>query len=224
MSFAILTHGRCGSNLLWRTLDKHSQLSVITDVFNRKKWGAMLEERPRIKKPRDVFRYCNGLPVHYSDNKYMDGLFFDLVEEHRLRLIFLKRNWLTRLVSWELSQKTGNTIHEGYGDTQVWLDPKNVLENFIELEAMEKMAMLIFMHKPSIIVNYEDLCKNWNEEMARIQDFIRVKYEPLTPAIDKQDDKPLRDRLQNYDEVRSYISNTPWKRVFEEIDEQEQSQ
>jgi hypothetical protein len=127
LNFIILTHGRCGSNLLWRTLDTHPQLNVFTDVFNRRKWGLVKEEyNGRINTVEDVFSYCNGCSVHHSDRKYMPNLFHKLRAIDGLKVILLRRNPLTRLVSWKLSQETGQLL--GNYMVAIQVDPKILIQ------------------------------------------------------------------------------------------------
>lgn len=218
LNFIILTHGRCGSNLLWRTLDTHPQLNVFTDVFNRRKWGLVKEEY-KINTVKDVFAYCNGCSVHHSDRKYMPNLFHKLRAIDGLKVILLRRNPLTRLVSWKLSQETGHSIHEGYGDHQIYIDPEEAYSNFHEITEMESFSVGYFMVHEMCEVRYENLCANWNDSIKEIQQFLGVKTVELTPAITKQDNLPVCDRVKNYNQLKEYMSDTQWSGLFEESNE-----
>jgi len=210
--FIILTHGRCGSNLVWRTLNQHPQLEVRTDVFNRNK---------RTGSFAKMWFGFDGCSVHHSDRKYMPDLFYHLRGVEGLRILLLRRNPLTRLVSWELAQKTGHSLHEGYGDAQVEIEiePPIAFRNFQDIVEMEEFAKVYFSEKPQMEVWYESLCKNWNDTMRDIQCFLGVNTIPLTPAINKQDDRSLRYRLKNYDQLRDYAAGTQWSYLFEESHE-----
>ena len=54
-------------------------------------------------------------------------------------------------------------------------------------------------------VYYEDLCKNFDETINSIQDYLNVERFELDPAmLQKQEKRPLREVIKNYEEVKLY--------------------
>ncbi len=69
---------------------------------------------------------------------------------------------------------------------------------------------------PRLDVGYEDLCADWESATARVQEFLGLPRAALRPAVNKLDERPLREAVSNYDELRARFSGTPLRAYFDE--------
>ena len=53
-------------------------------------------------------------------------------------------------------------------------------------------------------------------EMQRVQRFLGVEEQELTPLVVKQSRRPLSEAIENYDALRGAFRGTPWERFFED--------
>ncbi len=72
-----------------------------------------------------------------------------------------------------------------------------------------------FRGHPSLALFYEDVIERPDEEFSRAQAFLDAEPAPLTVTSRRQNPEPLRDLLENYDELRDAFRDTPHAAFFE---------
>lgn len=198
----ILSHYRCGTNLLRRTLQTHPNLWNIGEPFNEdhlnlhKKFPNTLEMiKWGIKK--------GGFVIHHHQTPQHDG-FWNAIESTNVKIIrLLRRDQFKQYVSYQLSKKT-YVFHlrnnQNYTPTQtIKINTKKMVKWFEELDYFN--AISAHLKNPKITIHYEDLCESFDEQMYLIQEFLKVRKLKLSPATKKIETRPIKEVVENYEEV-----------------------
>lgn len=104
----------------------------------------------------------------------------------------------------------------GILDIDIFFDYEELLQKFISTEEEKSECDLFFKDSQMIDVIYEDLSKDNESEMKRIQEFLGVNYESLKPSTYKQSSQPLSKSISNYFELKEKFQGTPWSKYFED--------
>jgi DNA invertase Pin-like site-specific DNA recombinase len=73
----------------------------------------------------------------------------------------------------------------------------------------------LFREHPVLPMSYEDLLEDSADTFGRAQRFLDIEPKPLTVTLRRQNPEPLRDLLQNYDELCEAFRDTPYAWMFE---------
>ncbi len=73
----------------------------------------------------------------------------------------------------------------------------------------------LFRQHPSLTVFYEDLSGDGMPTFDAPQRFLGAEPKPLTITLRRQNPEPLRELLENYDELREAFRDTPYEWMFE---------
>jgi hypothetical protein len=73
----------------------------------------------------------------------------------------------------------------------------------------------LFATHPLLEVEYVELTENADDTFRRVHAFLGVDFVPPTITTRRQNPEPLRDLIENYDELFAAFENTPEARFFE---------
>lgn len=73
----------------------------------------------------------------------------------------------------------------------------------------------LFRQHPKLTVFYEDLVDRRQDVLDQAQSFLGVEPSPLTVTLRRQNPEPLRDLLENYDELYEAFRDSPYAAFFE---------
>ncbi len=220
--------------MLRSTLLSHPNVVVHGEMFNP---GAIayfpygLEEEPEKILRNHIYRpYVSdiqavGFPIHdlqffAPQNKHWANVWNVLSGIDDLLVINLqRRNLAEQFVSnikahlsgqwWLYYRKPPQRQQK-----QVYCKPDKMMEYFSALEKRQEEIEPKFSKHEQITVHYEDLLSDFHPEMQRIQKFIGAEPMQLLPRTTKQDVRPLRDRITNYQELKDHFSDTPYSVFF----------
>lgn len=233
LPFVITAVPRCGSFMLSTALDAHPEVRCCGETLSR--WrrdlplGRSAEEilRAQVYAAERGIRAA-GFKLQAADAR--EGLLGDArgflrrLEVQAIHLV--RRNLLRQLLSFEIAERTGVWIlAEGERrpvPVAVALEPKSIRARLRDLERDYAQNSEDFVGCPSITVAYEDLA--WGgavgagEEMARIFRFLSVEPSAVRPETRRQERRPLRTAIRNFDEVVRALSGTRWERFLAEED------
>ena len=143
-----------------------------------------------------------------------------------LRIIHIKRKNLLRA---HLSHKRAqasrswidtplNTPNEKVAShkSRFHLDHEECLRVFTYTREQEQICDEMFAQHKRIEVLYENLSRDWEGEIERVQDFLDVAREPLKPVTRKQASLPLATEITNYLELKEGFRGTVWEEFFDE--------
>lgn len=146
-----------------------------------------------------------------------------LKENKDIAIIHLRRdNLLERLVSGNTAIATGKW---GIGATG-GLDNKNqvfklqlnfeeCLQDFEAIRRMEDEAEEVFAHHKKLVITYEELVEKTAGITNQVQSFLGLTTQNLVTETKKQATQPLWDVIDNYYQLKSQFTNTPWSIFFE---------
>lgn len=147
-----------------------------------------------------------------------------LKENKEIAIIHLKReNLLRSKVSGLTAQATGNWgvgATGGFGrnpsDYHFELNFEECLKDFNAHRRMEDEADEYFKGHAKLNLTYEEIVTNPEGTSFRVQSFLGVPFQSLTTQTRKQASKPLKDVIQNYDQLKLQFSNTRWQYLFDD--------
>jgi hypothetical protein len=237
----VICHSRTGSNFLLWLLESHPRIAHIGEPFGTNElvlpWvvsrirevGPLdyLKERLQRKSNERItafkFQYAHFEPEFAEkwNIPELEGIRTYLSSALGMKVIHLKRrNRLENLISHHLAAITKKYIlfnpQKRVDDLQVELTPEECVAEFEKVEAFEKYYADLFSTHPLLNVYYEDLYKNTQTEGKRILDFLGIKRAPLRERTVKQNIRPMREVLINYDALKAHFAGTVWETMFKD--------
>ena len=217
--FMIISHPRSGTHLARTALNSHPDLNVYAEVFH----PACYAGHHGLPRTRDVLeaylRYVDvgfavhayygipgGVPGYVGGRKHKYNDFWQWAPPGIRVIAMRRRNLLARFVSHTRSNKTQlwNSFDPGFVSKKA---PVTINTNklYADADYVRKVSDHVDAFYPeALVVYYEDLVDNFQYESARMQEYLGVDYEELTPTSQKIG-KSLKTDIANYDEVMTYI-------------------
>ena len=204
---ALISTPRAGTHYLRMTLDNHPKIGWAGEFF----------------RPDDKYR---TLPIYKEHFKIKDYIYNNTIDPSIAKLNHVGFVWhlplnsdlpfskIDKFILLERKYKLAQFVSLKIAtETKIWRDketkekvevlPKNLFD-FIDRQTKlyEDFKSLNLDYKK---VYYEDLCKNFDETINSIQDYLNVERFELDPAmLQKQEKRPLREVIKNYEEVKLY--------------------
>ena len=237
--FVCVGYARTGSTLLMRSLNNHSRIvgfgEIVKNVdryphhYHELENSAALFERDPVAFLRTkVFRAyppavaAVGFKIFYHhaprDTAWGRQVWDYLLEQPELRVLHLRRrNALKTLLSEKQAGETEEWIKYSNGqDKPVHIAPDEAAAFFARLAAWEAEVETLFAAQPRCEIIYEQLTRDLPGELARIQHFLGVPHEPVSPGTEKRPRRTLAAQIDNYAELKEQFRATPWADYFTE--------
>jgi len=216
--FLIVAQARSGSTLLRTTLNSQKSVCCHGELFGFKRVLGYALPTENSSKTLFKLRETNHIDflkeMVFPNNKNFKAIGFKLLHDHieyppfaglievlrqdkNLKIIFLEReNQFKRYVSHEIHR---NNLQIG--------KPKNVPGDAIEkafqkTKKQNKIALWTFHNQPSISIRYEDLIRNFDEEIAKIQKFLGVDQKKLKMLTKPSKPYKYDDVIKNWEEIK----------------------
>ncbi|MBP8947436.1 MAG: sulfotransferase [Candidatus Promineofilum sp.] len=238
--FLCVGYARSGSTLLMRSLNNHSRIVGYGEIVKNvdrypqhyhefESSQALFERDPARFLQTKVFRAyppnvaAVGFKIFYHhaprDTVWGRAVWEYLLGQPELRVLHLKRrNWLKMLVSEKQAGETEEWIK--YSDGQeapaVHLPPDEAAAFFARVAAWEAEYDALFAGHPGCEVVYEQLTRDLPGQLARIQTFLDVPHEAVSPGTAKRPRRALAEQITNYAELKGHFAATPWAAFFTE--------
>ncbi len=239
--FIVLGRSRTGSNFLRGLLNSHPQIVTFGELFrnydtvdwayaNYRQTEAMMAQMqsdPVGFMEQEIFgRFPDeiravGFKIFYYHARAngWERLWAQLEATKPLRVIHIKRrNMLKTHVSRKRAAQTDiwtDTTGSARAAQPLILDYAECLADFERTRAWEAEYDARFADHPLLEIIYEDLARDDEREMRRVQDFLNVAYQDLKPDTFRQSGESLQRAIANYDELRAQFAGTPWEAFFE---------
>lgn len=240
MRFIILGRSRVGSNFLRGLLNSHSQTHVFGEIFQNKEeiaWAMpgyrqtasdlqLFRQEPVQFVKQKVFRRFSsqitavGFKIFYyhAQDPQWAPLWQHLQNDRHLKVIHIKRqNILKTHLSRQRAIQTDrwvNTSGEGRRSAPLSLSFEACLQDFQQTRRWEEQYDAYFHGHEMLEVIYEELAADNAAIMQRVQSFLDLQPEKLTPETYKQSSAPLSEAITNYDELKSRFAGTSWHAFF----------
>lgn len=235
--FVCVGSPRTGSTLLLRSLNNHSRIIGYGEIVKNDdrypghyhEFGhseALFRHDPAAFLRAKVFRkYTPGIGAvgfkifyHHAPRETAWGraVWDYLLGLPDLKLLHLKRrNLLKTFLSRKQAGESGEYIkYSASGEKPLRLDPVEALTFFENARAAEAQYDILLKGRPLLEIIYEDLTRDYATEMRRIQSFLGVAYEDVTPGTEKRPGRSLSSQIENYAELKQGFIGTPWESFF----------
>lgn len=231
--FVLQSLPRSGSILLGRMLDQHPQLRCFGEIFSTK--PVHLAARRFAAAPRSVAarldwfaaqagprRWGFRAHVYHGTPAYDATLFPDFwaVLPPAVRVVHLVReNLFLRYVSHQVARRTDQWFVRPGEEASVRrvtlrLDPREVAADCEEMATWQALGAARFPR--ALTVHYEELRRDRPRTVAAILRHLdvddTVALEPVTVPLAR----PIRETVENYDELARHFRGSRWERFFVE--------
>jgi LPS sulfotransferase NodH len=169
---------------------------------------------------RAVFEDFNGFKFLYDQLHPSSRAitYFRSLED--VRVIFLRRNVVESLFSFDQAMKTGIwQRREGEEITEaerVSIPPKS-FEVFLSAFDKEDLYREFFRDHHKIAFSYDDLIYDWDTTISAILRFIGVSQLPLPQRTLKRTKGRAKEMISNYDEIVNYFRDSPYSHHFRKV-------
>jgi|GEM_PF-3778945 len=236
-NFIVLAEMRTGGNMLADSLDHHSHLSVLGEIFSnqpspfhetqRQKLWAHLFPGPAsidwnmnfVPLLQEVFDQHDGLLLHRQWQISQDNPTWTyLAGRTELKVIHLHReNVFQQYLSEQLALASGVWWLEPGTQRPAWkplaIDVDQCLATMRERRAAYAWSRALFRAHPQIIVRYEDIAADVRRVLTYCQGFLEVPHEELPVNHRKLTNKRPSELVTNLDEVRCRLRGTEFAQL-----------
>lgn len=238
--FVILTHARSGSSLMVQLLKSHPEVLCFGELFvngrigfneegfdqNHPELMGLRSEAPDRFLEEYVFagwsedRRAVGFKLFpdQMDNPQFKGVWDWLERNEDVKIIHLNRNnQLATYASLLKARKTkqfGITDQSSRSSATVAMDPTETRIFFEQRERYRQQILSRFDDR-RMDVSYEELDEDMESCMERIQVFLGLQPVSLKSKKVKQEVRPLRGVVENYEALKSTFADSPWSNYFE---------
>ena len=127
-----------------------------------------------------------------------------------LRVIWLRRNPVRRVISFAIARETGKWVGEKTTDA-IHLNPE-YLPRRLDFEEQEAEAARERVENcKTIDVQFESLTETPDALLTKIQSFLELPHRPLHSSLTSQNPRTLQEMVANFSEVKDALAGTKWE-------------
>ena len=223
--FVIITSGRTGSRMLGTTLDKHPDCIYYDEWFGaneHEKWGGYFELPNTISQVTALHEVMYTPQVDAAIGfclQYWHGdpAVWEYLRAHEeISVIHLVRaNLFAQYVSHVLSQREQNWTHP-YSGMSISLRPSECSHYFEHITRERRRVRVEFPRHPILVLTYEYILHDTPFALLTAQRHLGLEPRELPITTLKQNTRPLREVVSNYQELKEYFCESEWHRFFNE--------
>lgn len=225
-SFAILCVGRVGSEHLVSLLDSHTEITCFSEVF-APDWAVEPQQGTLTvphyvstphERPASYWRELTaelespvaGLKLPWSSiEAHADTL--ELLAEPAVDIIRLtRRDRVAQYVSAWLALESGvwHSPQGSYRAGRIKVDPEKCRDALDRINRQEGRLDRIARGHRVFKLTYEELVDG--HQLDDLQSFLGVQPHELTSRYERLRERPLRDVIENFDELAAALAETPF--------------
>lgn len=232
--FVIAAGPRSGSTLLQTLLNSHPNVVCMHELllksggksrfrrYNVGRRGELIALRKRnmgaflqavLKEPQPPWVQAIGFKAMYvqpRDAAARVETWKVLGEVDGLRVIWLDRNSVRRVISFAIARKTGHWIGQQTKEP-IAIDPDYVLRRLRFEEREAEKARRAIQGVPVLNVQFESLVEDPPSTLGGVQEFLGVRQRSLQSSLSRQNPRSLKEMVANYDDVRDALLGTKWE-------------
>jgi hypothetical protein len=225
-SFAILCLGRVGSEHLVALLDSHPQIRCFGELFAPPRGAG--PRRATTTVPRffetghdDPWAYWAEVSAEVTGDLVGFKLpqsslkshprSSELIESKDVDLIRMRRNnRLAQYVSVLMASESGvwQSSDGAYGEQPLRIDPERCIRTLRNLQRRDGQLDRLATGHRVFELSYEELARG--DGVEEVQGFLGVAPHPLSSPYEQLRTLPLREVIENYDELASALAETPF--------------
>lgn len=97
-----------------------------------------------------------------------------------------------------------------------YLSPAQCKDYFCTIVRQRKIMDRIFSEHNVLQIEYSrDLTERFHVTTTQVQRFLKVPFHPLEKSLRKQANTPIKDRIENFEQLKRYFSYTKYSCYFE---------
>ena len=127
-----------------------------------------------------------------------------------LRVIWLHRNPVRRVVSFAIARKTGEWVGTKT-DRPLAVDPDYLIRRLQFEEQEAKKASEAIEGCEVLDIQFESLVDAPGPILKQIQDFLAVPHRPVHSSLTRQNPQKLQETISNFQDVRDALLGTKWE-------------
>jgi len=222
--FIVLSRSRTGSNMLMSFLNSHPNVRMEGEALAELGSRSLQTVVDRLFAPPPFYVQAQGFKYFYyhpvdADPEAAKQV---LAAIDGLHVLHMKReNLFHTLVSHRMADLT-DVWHVPNGTDAppalptITLDPDAVRAGFEETRRWERDGAEAFRTRPCLTVTYEALVAHREAEFRRLTTFLNLP--PVAPKtrFRKQNNRSMRDTVENYEALKTAFSGTEWASFFDE--------
>jgi hypothetical protein len=169
-----------------------------------------------LNKSLPGFNLITGFSTHMYDINAINGLEHFKKHNSELKVLFLTRkNLLKRYVSRKIARIT-NQYNNQKTNVCVNLNFDEVVRNITKNITEQKMTKSLLNNNNIDFIDlyYEDLAVNTVSVLGHITNFLETPLQYICTTV-KQESRPLKDIITNYNELKEQFSSTEYIEFFE---------
>jgi LPS sulfotransferase NodH len=194
-------------------------LDDALDAFRRDPEG-FLEDYVFGSRPRHIRAVGFKLFYYHARSEPWSRVWPYLQEMPGLHVIHIKRRNMLRThlsrVRAEQTDRWVNTSGDAEAPPRVELDYAACRRDFEQTRAQETEADAFFAGRQTLEVFYEDLVARPEIQADRLQAFLGLPIQVLTPQTHQQARQPLAAAIANYEMLRQQFAGSPWQDFFDD--------
>ncbi len=233
-TFALITHARTGTQTLRNAFALHPSISLFeywldanhpialedielrTDYelnWHHRAWEHFLESTPP-----DKTHLCTW--THYMSDAWLrentpakEGFWHLLSDTNQQVVLLDRRNLLRQYLSIQVANSTGQFSTDAPRSAEP--PPIHVLANadieqFVDRQRAADEKLHAVMAGKYLQVTYEDLVSDWTGTFGRLQEDLGMPVVDIPIPTYRQEHRPIRDIVTNYDELEAYLVRQGW--------------
>lgn len=146
----------------------------------------------------------------------LDEMWANLEGRHNRAVLIRRENPLKRYLSIEITKVLGISVIEPRKEAVcIKVDPIGFAKWMVgEIELWQRMS---YHFNNALVFSYEQLTAYWKEIIDTIQKHFRLKTVDLPLVTVRQETRPLKEVVENYDEIKRFFEKEfGWRRWLED--------
>lgn len=221
--FVIVSRSRSGSNLLVSLLDAHPEIRVEGELLGRLEGRSPKDILDRLFRPHPPRVKAVGFKYFYYHP--IDGdpaATADLLDPGTYRVVHLRRrNPLRTEISRRIAGRSDAWSRRRGREApverrRVRFTAEDLQRRLRQTRAWERAAEVRWRGPGYLDVTYEDLATDPVMVSERVQRFLGVEPRATRSPLRRQNPEPIRELLENYEELREAFASTEWAPLFDD--------
>ena len=222
--FVIFTVGRSGSTLLTSLLHSHASIFCDDELFRRRLFAPLryLNAKERLSNKKAYGFKLNTYHFRVQETANPSELLKSICDMGYMIISLERRNILRQVISHMYALHTDQFHIRGEGisreSKQFRIDIEQLKQELELFEGYRTMQTRLLEPYSYLQVVYEDdllISSRHQVTVNRISDFLGISTAAVNSNLKKSTPSDLSQLVTNYEEVRTYLSGTPYYKYLE---------
>ena len=175
-------------------------LKTEGEIFNGVKTLPEYKEMDFFKCNAEQLKNFDDVPEFLEANNYK-------------RISTRRKNTVKQFISYQIALEKREWINVKTTET-ICLNVKTLLADLNKMKNEYKKCDELFKNLNTLEIFYEDMSKDYQQQMNRIFSFLNLEQQQVKPTTIKQESRPLKDIIENYVDVKRILEDTDFVRCL----------